>query len=59
MTNHDMLEIAMKQSAEDIGCAPDDFTSDENVIVTFRLGVNARKYYQPPITCQFVSYGNN
>ena len=59
MTDRDMLEIAMKQSAEDIGCASDDFMSGENVIIPFRPGANARRYYKPPITCQFVSYGNN
>lgn len=59
MKNRDMLETAMKQSAEDIGCVSDDFKSGENVIVPFRLGSNARKYYKLPITCQFVSYGNN
>ena len=59
MTNRDMLKIAMKQSAEDMGCSPDDYLSGENVIVPFRLGANARKYYKLPITCQFVSYGNN
>ena len=59
MTNRDMLEIAMKQSAEDMGSAPGDFMSGENVVVPFRFGANARKYYKLPITCHFVSYGNN
>lgn len=59
MTNRDMTEIAMKQSAEECGCASDDFRSGENVIVPFHLGPNARVYYKLPITCHFVSYGNN
>ena len=59
MTNRDMLKIAMKQSAEDMGCISDDFRSGDNVIVPFRLGANARRYYKLPITCHFVSYGNN
>ena len=59
MTNRDMLEVAMEQSAEDMGCTPDSFRSGENVIVPFRLGANARKYYKLPITCHLVSYGNN
>jgi len=54
-----MLEIAMRQSAEDIGCACADFTRNENVVVPFRLGENARRYYKLPITCNLVSYGNN
>lgn len=59
VTNQEMLRIAMRQSAEDIGCAADDFLKNQNVTVPFHLGVNARKYYKLPITCTFVSYGNN
>lgn len=59
MTNQDILQIAMKQSAEDIGCRADDFLAVENVAVPFHLGVNARKYYKEPITCNLVSYGSN
>ena len=59
MTNQEMLKIAMKQSAEDIGCRPDDFLKNENVTVPFRFGENARKYLKEPITCNLVSYGNN
>lgn len=49
----------MKQSAQDIGCRPDDFLSSENVTVPFHLGKSARKYLAEPITCNLVSYGNN
>lgn len=42
-----------------IGCCADDFKPSENVIVPFKLGNNARKYLKEPITCNFVSYGNN
>ena len=59
MTNSEIKEIALRQSAEDIGCRARDFLSDKNVVVPFRLGRNARKYYKEPITCNFVSYGNN
>ena len=59
MTNQDLLRIAMSQSAEDLGCRPEDFMSDKNVIVPFRLGENAKKYYSLPIGANFVSYGNN
>jgi ribosomal protein S18 acetylase RimI-like enzyme len=54
-----MLQIALKQSAEDIGCRAEDFLKRENVTVPFRLGANARKYLKEPITCTLVSYGNN
>lgn len=59
MTNQEMLRIAMKQSAEDIGCQEDDFLMDCPVMVPFHLGTNARKYLKEPITCNLVSYGNN
>ncbi len=59
MTNSEIKEIALKQSAEDIGCQAYDFLSDKNIVVPFCLGNNARKYYKEPIICNFVSYGNN
>ena len=59
MTDRDMIEIAMRQSAEDIGCRPEDLEADKNVVLLHRRGKNARKYYQEPITCNLVSYGNN
>lgn len=59
MTNREIMEIAMRQSAEDIGCRAEDLKANENVICAFKLGKNARKYLKEPITCSFVSYGNN
>ena len=41
MKNKEILEIAVKQSAEDIGCKPEDFFSGSNTVVPFRLGKNA------------------
>ena len=49
----------MEQSAEDIGCRADDFLADANIVVPFRLGANAKKYYALPIGGNFISYGNN
>ena len=59
MTRHEIWQIARAQSAEDIGCRPADFLSAENVVVPFRLGEKARKYYQEPISGQLISYGTN
>ena len=59
MTNREMLEIAMQQSAEDIGCRTEDLKTDKNVLVPLKMGKNARKYLKEPITCSLVSYGNN
>lgn len=54
-----IFRIAMEQSAEDIGCNPEDFMRAENVIVPFCLGKGARKYLKAPIAADFVSCGNN
>ena len=59
MTNKEVYRIAMEQSAEDIGCRAEDFLSVSNVVVPFRLGQNAKRYYKLPIGCNFISYGNN
>ena len=59
LTNREILRIALEQSAEDIGCKTEDFCKDDNVVVPFRLGANARRYYKEPITCNLVSYGSN
>ena len=59
MTTQDMLRIAMNQSAEDIGCSADDFLSSHSIVVPFKLGSKAKKYYRLPIGGNFISYGNN
>ena len=59
MTNREMMELAMRQSAEDMGCHVEDFKADKNVVVPINLGKKARKYLKEPITCNLVSYGNN
>ena len=59
MTNQEMLRIAMNQSAEDMGCQPEDFMKENQVMVPFHLGEHARKYLKEPITCNLVTYGNN
>ena len=59
MTNHEMMEIAMRQSAEDMGCREKDFKANQNVALLLKLGKNARIYLKEPISCNLVSYGNN
>ena len=59
MTNKDILRIAMEQSAADIGCVAGDFLSNDNIIVPYRPSSNAKNYYEHPIGCNFISYGNN
>ncbi len=59
MTNKEILASAMRQSAIDINCAPEDFQKGEHAVVEAKLGAKARAYYQEPIACNLVSYGNN
>lgn len=59
MTNKEILQIAMEQSALDINCKVSDFLCAEHVIVPSEVGPDARKYYKEPIACNLVSYGNN
>lgn len=60
ITNKEIMDIIMQQSAYDLNCKPDDFLQDENVIVKFAgLGPHAKNYYIEPIAANFVSYGSN
>ncbi len=59
LDNREIWRIAMAQSACDIGCEPEDFEKTEPVVVQSAIGQGARKYYQEPISCNFVSYGGN
>lgn len=59
MTNHEILEIAMRQSALDNNAEIADFTKDENVLVPLKIGAGARVYFKEPMACNFVSYGSN
>ena len=59
MTNQDILAIAMRQSATDLGCAPEDFSRHEPVVVAAGISPDARKYLKQPYAAYFVSYGSN
>ena len=59
MTNQEILEIALRQSAIDMGCAPTDFLCGENKVVESRPHPQARKYLNLPFFCDMVSYGTN
>lgn len=51
MTNRDILEIAMRQSAIDANCAEGDFKKNDNVIVASVKRPDARKYLQLQAGC--------
>lgn len=59
MTNKDILNIALKQSAIDAGCEPEDFLKSENVIVHSHKHPDARKYLDLPHYADLCSYGHN
>ena len=59
MTNKDILDIALKQSAIDFGCKPEDFLSVENKVFISKPDPAARKYLPLPFRCDMVTYGNN
>ena len=59
MTNKEITEIALRQSAYDCGCLPEDFLKSENVVVYSKNDSRARKYLPLPFECDMVSYGNN
>ena len=57
MTNEDMRETALRQSALESGCAPEDFLSDENRTVISRAHPAARRYLELPFECDLTTYG--
>lgn len=59
MTNQQLLEIALQQSAYDCNCAPEDFLKNENVINLSKKHELARSNLPLPLECDLVSYGNN
>lgn len=59
MTNHDILQIAMQQSAIDSSCAAEDFLSSHNKVVVSQKSPGARAYLELPFHCDLTSYGNS
>ncbi len=59
MTNRQVLEIAMKQSAIESCCDWQDFNCQENKVVISRQDKDARKYLKLPFICDLTSYGTN
>ena len=59
MTNQDILNTAMQQSAIDSQCKAEDFCKAENVIVNSAKDERARRYLKLPFVCDMVTYGNN
>ena len=59
MTNKEIREIALRQSAIDCNCDPDEFNSQHNIVTISKAHPKARRYLPLPLECDLVSYGNN
>lgn len=59
MSNEEIWQTAMQQSAIDANCTAQDFCKTENVIVYSKENSDARKYLKLPFACNLISYGNN
>ncbi len=59
MTNKEILQVAMQQSAIDLSCKKEDFEKKENVIVVSEKNSKCRSYLELPFYCDLTSYGNN
>ena len=59
LNKEEIQRIAMEQSARDLNCVPEDFLKSVPVLAPGGLRDGAKKYYKPPIPCNFVSYGGN
>ena len=59
LSNSEILAAAMRQSAIDSHCSPEDFLKAENIVAVSRPAPLARKYLELPYICNLVSYGNN
>lgn len=59
MNNEEILQIALRQSAIDCCCAPEDFLRAENSVHESVPSGRARKYLTLPHICDLVSYGSN
>ena len=58
MTNKEIWEIALKQSAVDYGCQPEDFLGEQGKVFVSRKCGNARKYLPLPFAFDMTSYGS-
>ena len=58
MTNQEILQTAMLQSAIDLCCDPADFLRDGNTVTVSRVRPEARRYLTLPFLCDLVCYGH-
>ena len=59
MTQQDIYDIAMRQSAIDSGCDVSDFTAGVPKVFISQTHPDARRYLKLPFYCDLCSYGSN
>ena len=59
MTFEHIRSTALRQSAIDLSCSPDDFCRNESVAVISEPASGARKYLKLPFFFELASYGSN
>ena len=59
MTNREILDIALSESAIDLNCGPGDFFCGKPTLVCSKPHPRARKYLKLPFDCNLVFYGGN
>ena len=57
MTQKEILQTALVQSAIDLNCHPEDLNSGKKVVVDSKPHPKARAYLKLPFACNLVSYG--
>ena len=57
MTQKEILQTALAQSAIDLNCRPEDLVSGRKVVVESAPHPKARAYLRLPFSCNLVSYG--
>lgn len=59
MKQQDIRRIALRQSAIDYNCKPEDFENQQPVVVLSEEHPDARRYLKLPFDCSLCSYGSN
>jgi len=59
ITNKDIRQIAMEQSAVDLSCSVEDFMQPKNTVVISKMNQGRKKYFKELHFCQFVCYGKS
>ena len=59
MTQKEIFDAALRQSAADCSCSPEDFSREENVVTESLPDAGARKDRPNPTLCRLVTFGSN